>query len=292
MVPFASGGTLASGLVRMGGKDALGVLHNISTQKLFDLAVGEARLTLFCDFRGRLQHRALVARGDAETVWLVREDAPGDSLAAHLDRSVFRDAVFIEDASERFVVTPTFALGTVAAGIATFAGGVPESIAAPGCPTYAIAPRGSASLPELSAWTRERIAHGWAAQGHEVNEAFHPFEVNLGHGVHLDKGCYTGQESLMRLVTYRSVRRQLARLSGSGPAEPANELTDEADGRAGVITSVRHEGDAWTALAVVRNDNVRAGTHLRVGDTGQARVEQVFDLTAPGGRPLRTASGN
>src|SRR5580765_8374234 len=84
-------------LLRLAGRDALAVLHRISTQHLERLAAGETRATLFCDFRGRLLHRAVVTVTSDHAVWLLRPDAPGDELAAFLDRHVFREEVRIED---------------------------------------------------------------------------------------------------------------------------------------------------------------------------------------------------
>src|SRR5438093_6253065 len=89
----ASGGTL----IRLEGRDALPLLHRLTTQKLDDLSDGEARLTLFCDFRGRLLHRVAVLRA-TDAVWLVRDDAPAHELIAHLDRHIFRDDVRMVDA--------------------------------------------------------------------------------------------------------------------------------------------------------------------------------------------------
>src|SRR5437016_10520593 len=97
---------LAGGVVRIEGRDALRLLHDISTQQLLDLKSGDARLALFCDFRGRLLHRVVVARVSDGSLWLIREDAPGASLAAHLDRSIFREEVRLADLSASFAVVP------------------------------------------------------------------------------------------------------------------------------------------------------------------------------------------
>src|SRR5690348_7302978 len=71
--------------LRLDGRDALDLLHRISTNALLDLPPGSARGTLFCDFRGRLLQRAVVAR-----------TAP---LAGLLDRNLFREDVRVEDRS-------------------------------------------------------------------------------------------------------------------------------------------------------------------------------------------------
>src|SRR6185295_18283504 len=99
---------------------------------------------------------------------------------------------------------------------------------------------------------RERIAAGRAAHGHEIVDEFHPFEIGLAHEVHLDKGCYTGQEILLRLVTRQAVRRGLARVAGAGapPSTPANlQLGGDTIGR---LTSAVADGDGWVGLAVAR----------------------------------------
>ena len=77
-------------LLRLTGRDALPLLHRISTQALEDLGRGESRATLFCDFRARLLFRAHVVRLTDDSVWLVHELAPGADLAHHLDRHIFR----------------------------------------------------------------------------------------------------------------------------------------------------------------------------------------------------------
>src|SRR5258705_13291342 len=90
--------------IRLTGRDVLDLLHRVSTNGLRDLAPGETRGTLFCDFRGRLLHRAVVARlGDV--VWLLRDDAPAAPLLAHLDRQIFRENVKVEDRSEVLTIS-------------------------------------------------------------------------------------------------------------------------------------------------------------------------------------------
>src|SRR5437870_7099404 len=228
MVPgteSTSAATVAA--VRLEGSDALELLHRIATQFLSDLAPGEGRATLFCDFRGRLLHRAWVARDAGGAIWLLRPDAKAAELAAFLDRHVFREQVRIEDAT--------------------------GAQAAPG-------------LPDTERFASElaRIRAGHPRHGHEIAEAFTPFEINRAHEVHLQKGCFTGQEALMRLLTYRSVRRRLALVEGPGgpPAVPANILRGSAS--AGRLTSSAALGAAeaagWIGLAVLSHAAAEDGT--------------------------------
>lgn len=237
--------------LRLSGTDALALLHRLSTNALLDLPPRGARATLFCDFRGRLLHRAHVLHAPDGAVWLLRDDAGSAPLAAFVDRQVFRDDVRIEDRPADFDRT----IGGVA---------------------------WSEPLPE-----HERIARGLPRHGAEIAEAFNPYEVNLAHEVHLAKGCFTGQEALQRLVTYASVRRRLVRFEGGGapPAVPC-ELRGEADepGRpAGVLTSAApRPGGGWVGLGVVRREI--AGRFALADDTLLGEPS-AFPESRPQGRP-------
>ena len=93
----AAGSTTGTTLVRLEGAETLDLLHRISTQDMSDLAPGMARATLFCDFRGRLLHRAIAARTADGAVWLLRDDAGTAELIAYLERFIFRESVRVAD---------------------------------------------------------------------------------------------------------------------------------------------------------------------------------------------------
>ena len=236
--------------LRMTGRDCLGLLHRVSTNALLDLAPGTARATLFCDFRGRLLHRAHVLHAPGGEVWLLRDDAGAAALAAFVDRHVFREDVTLDDRSAEF--------GWTVDGIAW-------------------------DQPRAE---HERIALGLPRHGAEIAESFNPYEVNLAHEVHLAKGCYTGQEALQRLVTYDSVRRRLVRFAGEGPPPSPQEVRNaegDAGRAAGVLTSAAAApGGGWVALASVRKDAAGA---LRLADGTPLGDPLEFAETRPQGRP-------
>ena len=266
--------------LRLAGRDALDLLDRIGTQSLADLAVGHARATLFCDFRGRLLHRAVVARTSDGAVWLVRHDAPAAPLAAFLDRHVFREDIQIEDR------TPMWPTRGIAGGV-----GLPDEtiVERDGVPTsiqvgeaFGLILGDSSRTAESEA---ERISAGRPAHGHEIVDEFHPYEVGLAHEVHLNKGCYTGQEILLRLVTYHGVRRALARVAGQGatPGTPANLVYDgDVIGR---LTSAVPNGDGWIGLAVARLDAPAQGAGVAVQDSGMLTSLTPLAATKPLGRP-------
>jgi folate-binding protein YgfZ len=263
----------ATTALRLRGRDALPLLQRISTNALLDLPSGGARATLFCDFRGRLLHRAFIHLSRDRTVWLLRDDAPGAELAAFLDRHVFREDVTIEDQSARLPVSrnPTLA----------------ETREEDGEPRQVV--HGEDRLEvgrEVAADDRERILAGRPAHGHEIVDSYNPFEVGLGDEVHLDKGCYTGQEALQRLITYHSVRRKLARVEGRGRA-PAVPAALEWNGeRAGAVTSaVSHDGERWIGLAVIRSERLESGEIPTLGGEPLLAAPIALDAPRPLGRP-------
>lgn len=264
--------TAVTTAIRLHGPDALPLLHRVSTNVLLDLAPGEARPTLFCDFRGRLFHRAVVYLARDRAVWLLRDDAPGADLAAFVDRVIFRDQVTLDDRS------PELAVARLEPAEPTRErDGVPHRVTTGG-ETLAVGD------PAAPADERARILAGRPAHGHEIVEAYNPFEVGLGDEVHLDKGCFTGQEALQRLVTYDSVRRRLARVVGRGqpPAVPA-VLESEGE-RVGSVTSVAGDGtERWIGLAVLRKEAL--GAILTLDALPLLESPEPLDAPRPLGRP-------
>jgi folate-binding protein YgfZ len=259
---------------RVTGRDALSLLHRVTSNALLDLAVGDARATLWCDFRGRLLHRAVVARTDEATLWLLRADAPGAELAAAIDKSVFRDDVRIEDLSDAHPVA--LARGpSQGSGVRTRADGTPGE-AWTGDGTRLVV----GDVEPLSEESRIALLH--PRHGHEIVETFNPFEIGLAHEVHLAKGCFTGQEALQRLITYDSVRRRPLHIRLPEPraiALPADVHTSRE--KAGLLTSLAgREG-----FAIVRREPIANGDALSLADGTPLEVIAAPGLERPLGRP-------
>ena len=279
--PEARPNDLASGagtLLRLTGADALAVLHRLSTQTLLDLEPGACRMTLFCDFRGRLLHRAAVGRTRDGAVWLVRDDAPAPELAAYLDRHVFREEVRLEEGPAHRAVLPEPQGFGLAPHTVVERDGVPHRLQIG--PAFGLEVGGPRSTAD-PAGERLRILAGRPRHGHEIVSAFSPFEVGLAHEVHLDKGCFTGQEALMRMVTYGGVRRRLALVTGPGPSVAAPCDVLDRGKVAGVLTSSAGAEAGWIGLAVIRNEALEAPTALEVAGTGAIGPPQAFPPTRP-----------
>lgn len=279
MDPASTAVESTSTVLRLEGADALALIDRISTRSLADLAPGQARWAPFCDFRGRLLHRALVAVTSDRAVWLLRDDAPGLPLAAAVNAHVFREDVRIGVGDTRWSARlanldpPTRIEEREGAPVAVPAGeGLVMVLDAPG------------SVATDPARERARIEAGRPRHGHEIAEAFTPFEVNLAHEVHLSKGCYTGQEALQRLITYDSVRRRLVRVWGTGaaPATPSDIVA--ANGTVGVLTSSAATTRGWIGLAVLKLDAAAGTTSLRIDGGPAIEIVDPVELTRPEGR--------
>ncbi len=88
----------------------------------------------------------------------------------------------------------------------------------------------------------------------------------------------------MRLVTYRSARRRLARVAGAGraPDVPRDLVVD--DRPAGMLTSAVAEGDDWIGLAVLRHEVCDPPRALEIAGDGTIDVPEPLTQTRPLGR--------
>jgi len=213
----------------------------------------------------------------------VRHDAPTIPLVDFLARFIFREDVRTGVPREDWSVRQVPGNVGLEPGAVRERDGLPHEIQTrPDWALVLVPPTAPPALPDLE---RARILSGLPRHAHEISESFTPFEVGLAPEVHLRKGCYTGQEALLRLMTYKSVRRRLVRVSGTGaPPETPREIRHQGE-VAGWITSVAPEidpqrGPGWTGLAVLPLD----ACDPKVALTEEGRpvaVAQVFEMLPP-----------
>ena len=128
--------------------------------------------------------------------------------------------------------------------------------------------------------TRLRIARGEPRLGLDTDHRTIPNEVGwIGPAVHLDKGCYRGQETVARIHTLGRPPRRLVilHLDGSVDTLPAQGAAVSVDGRdVGFVgSSARHHELGPIALAVVKR-NVPLDAEL-LADGVAASQETVVD---------------
>lgn len=113
-----------------------------------------------------------------------------------------------------------------------------------------------------------RVEAGEPRWGHELGEDVLPLEARLGQTLHRTKGCYVGQETVVRVLSRGHVNWLVTGLRLGDAAVPARgEAVADADGReVGRITSaVRSPTEGTLALARLRREVAEPGRRLGVG---------------------------
>ncbi|MBS2962306.1 folate-binding protein YgfZ [Actinocrinis puniceicyclus] len=252
------------GVIRVGGKERLSWLHSLLTQHLTGLAPHVATEALLLDPQGRVEH-ALYLVDDGEATWAHVEPAAAPALVAFLAKMRFLLEVDPQDVTADFavvyeagvtdqsppepgvVVRAPVRLGEAAAGRELL------------MPRAALARYAAERRRPAGTWAYEalRIAAHRPRAGRETDERAIPHELGwITTAVHLDKGCYRGQETVARVENLGHPPRRLVFLHLDGTPEHLPEHGDpvEAGGRSvGVVTSsARHYELGPIALALVK----------------------------------------
>jgi len=111
-----------------------------------------------------------------------------------------------------------------------------------------------------------RIENGEPAWGVEITDEYFPMEIGLDPAIDYSKGCYLGQEPIVRIRDRGHINWRLVRLRVRDDVIPAKGDLLESDlkPRAGRVTSAaRLPGDAPAALALL-HVSVPAGTEVKI----------------------------
>lgn len=287
------------GVVRVTGPDRLGWLNDLTSQLTRGLTPGTATEALVLDTKGHLRyHLSLV--DDGEATWIHTEPEGGPELAKFLDSMRFMLRVEVEDLSGSHAVLSVLGPGRAEAVGAASLGDVPLRATGGETDLFLPAERLAGAAEALTAagarpagmWAYEanRIAEHRVRAGLDTDERTIPHEVDwVGRAVHLEKGCYPGQETVARVHNLGRPPRRLVMLHLDGTAERLPEVgaSIELDGRSvgRVGTSARHHELGPIALGVVKRaaptdadlvvDGIAAGQEVVVDpDTGaNAKIE-------------------
>ncbi|XP_047336906.1 putative transferase At1g60990, chloroplastic [Impatiens glandulifera] len=127
-----------------------------------------------------------------------------------------------------------------------------------------------------NAFERLRISQGRPEPGKELTNEYNVLEAHLWNAVSLNKGCYKGQETIARLVTYDGIKQRLWGLSLSSPVEPGSAIT--VDGKkVGKVTSYakgRKKSEHF-GLGYIKRQGASEGDTVVVGDNILATVVEV-----------------
>ncbi len=276
--PFAEQRALAeaAGLVdrsnrdvlRITGKDRLSWLNSISTQKVDDLAAGVAQQTLILSPRGHVEHHLSLVDDGSDT-WIHVEPGEAASLLEFLDSMRFMLRVEAANVGADYAV-----LTVMGPDVKPDAAGVPfPAITAAamdfGHGTDLIVPRDAIDevagamrgrgyrLAGMLAHEALRIAGHRPRFGTDTDHRAIPHEMGwISPAVHLNKGCYRGQETVARVHNLGHPPRRLVmlHLDGSEDKLPAHgdEVRNGESAVGFVGSSARHYELGPVALALVK----------------------------------------
>lgn len=281
----------ASFRLYMCGADHLDFLHRMTSNDFHNLQIGHGLEAVFIEQRARILDLATCYRGPDTTALILSPDSRA-AILAWLDRFIFAEALELADQTDETamfeligphasqlvahtlnadlsrlqdhqlldpqVVDGLWLARTTGPGLRAF--GPPTTVehlwqrlAAAGA-----RPIGSAT------WEILRVEQGLPLLGRELTQDYNPWEAGLGRAIHLDKGCYIGQEVIARLDTYDKVKQHLVglRLSTTKLPPTGQPLRDGAR-EVGRITSAVHSPSLGPiALAYVRRSTCAEGTVL------------------------------
>jgi len=287
-------------VLQLSGPDRRSWLHTISTQHVSELPDGAVTENLNLDGQGRVEDHWVQTQLDGVTI-LDTEASRAEPLLAYLRKMIFRADVTVEPADMAVLsllgpgsdaaVRAALGLDTVPEAwraLPLVGGGFVRRLAGSGLDV--VVPREhAAEVREKLLAAGARPAGVWAYEaqrvealrprlGVDTDERTIPHEVGwIGTAVHLDKGCYRGQETVARVHNLGKPPRMLVLLHLDGSTDrPATGDPVLAGGRTvgRLGTVVDHVDEGPIALALLKR-GLPADTALTTG--GETEVAAVID---------------
>ncbi len=216
------------GVVKVIGPDRLSWLHSLTSQHLERLSPGSTKQALVLSPQGHLEHH-LTLTDDGAATWIHVEPHTAAALVDYLNSMRFMLRVEVEDLSDSLAVA-TITSPDGAAPVAEDAG-AEAVMQGPFGTDLIVEPDAmgklAATYPVAGLWAFEaaRIAAHIPRPGLDTDHRTLPHEIGLIEtAVHLNKGCYRGQETVARIQNVGRPPRRLVflHLDGSVDRLPAH----------------------------------------------------------------------
>jgi folate-binding protein YgfZ len=257
-------------VVAVTGEDRLKWLHDLTTQHLLDFGVGSWTSALILDPQGHVEYQFSLV-DDGTNTFIVLDPHFAQGLIEYLKKMRFMLKVDVQDASSEYAVLR-------APGAANEVGG-----------PYALVPRAEldemkkvfgANATQVGTWAldAERVAAGRPRHGFDTDAKSIPNELGVIHGsVHMNKGCYRGQETVAKVYNLGKPPRRLVMLHLDGHAvvmPPTGTPVMNGEVQVGFLGTVaRHYELGPIALAIVKR-NTPVDAELTV--EGVAASQQII----------------
>lgn len=296
--------TITTGRIRFEGPDAASFLHALVTNDVAGLAPGQGAYAAWLAPQGRMIADLRLLREDGRVLAEVPEGMSA-ALAARFDQLIFSEQVQVIDDTGSTRAIAVF--GDGAAGVVAAVTGVPAGSLAslpllghissgdvrvvrvddvagedfaiwmpPSRWEFVLAALASAGASEAPAGLVDalRIEAGRPLFGVDMNSETIPLEAGLlDRAISTTKGCYVGQEVIVRILHRgggRVVRHLVQMLADAGVTDvpaPGTPVLDQGR-EVGAVTSaaIGPASGRVTALATVHRDSAEPGRALVVGD--------------------------
>ena len=257
-------------VIAISGEDRLKWLHDLTTQYLVDFGAGTWTSAMVLDPQGHVEYQFNVV-DDGTTSYLVMDPHFAEGLSAYLNKMRFMLRVEFRDATDDFAVMR-------APGVANEIGG-----------PFALVPRAeldemkeafNSTATQVGTWAldAERVAAGRPRHGIDTDFKTIPNELGVLNGaVHMNKGCYRGQETVAKIYNLGKPPRRLVMLHLDGHAvvmPPTGTPVMNGEVQVGFLGTVaRHHELGPIALAIVKR-NTPVDAQLMV--EGVAASQQII----------------
>jgi folate-binding protein YgfZ len=198
-------------IIAISGDDRVKWLHDLTTQHLLSIQAGDWLPAMILDHNGHVEYQFNLVDGGNE-IFIVVDPEYAEGLLAYLLKMRFMLKVDAREASNEFAVLR--------------APGAPTEIGGP----YALVPRNeldsmknvfNESAKQVGTWSldAERVAAGRPRHGIDSDHKAIPNELGvLNKDVHMNKGCYRGQETVAKVFNLGAPPRRLVMLHLDGSA--------------------------------------------------------------------------
>jgi hypothetical protein len=259
-------------VIALSGRDASVFAQAQFMNDLTLLAPGRWQWSGWLTPKGRVIALFALLKFDDEALWLLLPDADPVTLAAALQRFVFRAKVAIAVRDDLRVegvfAPPQQARGNDLSGDTR--SGVELDFGADGGPrTLRILPASTAEHDPVWAarWMAFDLEHGWPRLPSSQTDHWTPQQLSLErlNAFSVKKGCYPGQEIVARTHFLGKVKRGLALVEGTAAMHAGDDLR-AGEQALGHLVASADDGDRHLALAVVPLERESIALHAGTVD--------------------------
>lgn len=264
------------GVLRLSGIDRADYLNALTTQRVDDLLPGRSALTLNLNPQGFVLDELHVVADDY-SLWVSCEAESRESLLEYLLKMRFRAKVEVEDITEQWAVVwqPRSVLhNQYRTWVSPFTSWQARELFVPRNEVDVLVAQSPAGV-----WAYEatRIAAGVPRQGAETDHHTLPHEVGwISTAVHLNKGCYRGQETVSKVERMGKPPRRLTLLLLEGledlPPHGADVLLEGQS--VGFVGAAEQHFELGPIASAVIKRSVPTDATLSVGGGAAAQLAE------------------